>query len=254
MRNIPTRRAAAPDDRPTAELALRIPGRWAGPSAVAAALPDGYVLRHGRLVLPDESSVELRSLPPDEAFPTIFACACRGTLDGRTRRSLEEYTANVCLLGPGGSIDAVRRMLTAGAALLRARGLGVFVDTAVLAHERQDWLDMAASDDVYAALAAFVNVLRKDGELFSLGMHAFGERDATVSVAGTDGEAIAGDLLHHFLGYLLISDGAMTDGAVFGTLSGEAVVRAAPPATIAATTSPAYNARGRWRLEPLGTS
>jgi hypothetical protein len=236
------------------EIVLRIPGPWASGRGFAEALPDGVHARGERLVLPDRSSAVLRFLPPDDQFPDIFADACRGRLSTATRRAVDQYAVNACLAGPAGSPECVRRMMRAGAAVLRAGGHGVFLDTSLISHDHDAWLDLTASGDTYALLTAFVNVLRLDRELLSIGMHVFGLRDACVVVPNGRNadhrEDVACDLLHDFLGYLLATGGDMIDGALFGSGAAHAIVREAPPLPLVVRTAPAFNPYGRWRIEP----
>ena len=58
------------------EVALRIPGDWAGPEQFADALPDGHRMEDDRLMMPDGSSVEIAALPADEEFAALFRQSC----------------------------------------------------------------------------------------------------------------------------------------------------------------------------------
>lgn len=236
------------------EIVLRIPGPWKGPSELADALPEETELRRGRMVMPDGTRVSTQFMPPDDEFPGVFVAAGRGAVSDATRRAIEHYQVNACLVGPGGSLENARRMMRVGCALLEAGGYGVFLDTSAVAHDRETWFEMAASDDAYAALAAFVNVVRGEDELSSIGMHAFGLRDAGVAAprswgAGDDAD-VAEHLLHRFLGYLLMTEGDVADGALFGTDSAQANVREGPSLPFVARGAPGFNPWGRWRLEP----
>jgi len=115
-------------------------------------------------------------LPPDDEFPRVFEGACRRLPSRRDRRTIESYGVNVCLAGPGGSLEAAIRMLMAGAAVVQAGGAGVFVDNSGRAHPSRDWIDLADSPD-----------------LWSVGMHVFGLCDAVIK-RGDDDESACFDI------------------------------------------------------------
>ncbi|MHC4140881.1 MAG: hypothetical protein ACYSUF_03025, partial [Planctomycetota bacterium] len=122
------------------------------------ALPQGHRYAGGRLYLPGGDDVEVIPLPPDDEFPRVFAGACRRLPSRRDRRTIESYGVNVCLAGPGGSLEAAIRMLRAGAAVVRAGGAGVFVDNSGRAHPSRDWIDLADAPDDSDAYQAFVSL------------------------------------------------------------------------------------------------
>jgi hypothetical protein len=107
-----------------------------------ARLPAGCRASNDTLTLPDGTQVEWGALPADDQFPEIFRTSCRQPATDDELATVDRYTVNVCLSGPGGSLEKARAMMRAGAAVLRAGGAGVFIDNSALAHGGQHWLEM----------------------------------------------------------------------------------------------------------------
>jgi hypothetical protein len=103
------------------EVVLRMPGTWSHPKELIAAMPEGYRLTPEAMVFPDGSQVEFNPMPPDEQFAHIFRSSCRRPPSDDELTAVDHYTVNICLSGPGGSLEAARRMMEAGAA--RSRGI-----------------------------------------------------------------------------------------------------------------------------------
>src|SRR5437870_4826107 len=130
------------DSPSTVEVALRIPGNWSHPKELIARMPDGYRLTPESLLMPDGMKIEFNPMPPDDQFAGIFRSSCRRPPTEEELTQVDGYTVNIGLIGPGGSLDAARRMMEAGAAIVRAGAAGVFNDNSGLAHGGQNWLYM----------------------------------------------------------------------------------------------------------------
>ncbi len=101
---------------------LRIPGAWLHPRELLERMPAGFPLKPESLVLPEGAEIEFTPMPPDEQFAAIFASSCRSPATDEELASVDRYTVNIGLSGPGGSRDAARAMLLAGAALVAPAG------------------------------------------------------------------------------------------------------------------------------------
>src|SRR5262249_48986488 len=116
------------------KIVLRVPGKWSHPRELIQHLPDGYRLTPEALILPDTTPVDFSAKAPDNQFAQIFRSSCLQPATDEELTTVDGYTVNACLSGPGGSMEAARTMMQAGAALVRAGGAGVFIDNSVLAH------------------------------------------------------------------------------------------------------------------------
>src|SRR5690349_13089274 len=157
---------------------LRIPGKWAGPKEIIEAIPkDCRLTEEAELQLPDGLRFPMAPVPADGQFANIFRTSCRRTPTEVERNTIDNYTANVLLSGPGGSMDAARAMMRAASAIIRAGGAGVFIDNCALAHGGQNWLDYTEDASPDAVTFAFVSIIRGDDEVYTMGMHVMGLRE-----------------------------------------------------------------------------
>src|SRR5437763_399933 len=152
-------------------VALRIPGQWSHPRELIQRLPAGCRLTGEALILPDSTQVDFGAMAADGQFAQIFRSSCREPARAEELATVAGYTVNVFLSGPGGSMQAARTMMRAGAALVRAGGAGVFIDNSALAHGGQQWLAMTDDGGPDALSVAFVAIIRGQAEVWTMGMH-----------------------------------------------------------------------------------
>src|ERR1700722_1299815 len=138
------------------EVNLRIPGKWSSPRELIDRLPADCRFTPEAVVLPDGKQVEFGAMQADDQFAQIFRTSCRRSATAAELATVDEYTVNVLLSGPGGSLEAARTMMQAGAAIVRAGGAGVFIDNSGLAHGGQAWLEMTEDADSDSISFAFV--------------------------------------------------------------------------------------------------
>ncbi len=174
------------------QITLRIPGDWSHPGELRERLPPGFRLAPETLFLPDDTPVEFTPMPPDGEFPQVFQSACRRPPQENELAVIAHYTANVCLSGSGGSLESARRMMQAGAAIVRAGGAGVFIDNSLLAHGGNDWIEMTDDGGPDAISFAFASIVRGRQEVYTIGMQTMGLPDLLMhpSDIGEQGDAI----------------------------------------------------------------
>lgn len=234
------------------EVTLRIPGSWAGPEDFLSRLPPDCRTTESELILADGSVFELNVLPADEDFPRVFADSCPKLPTPNEREQIENYQVNICVTGPGGSLSAAKSLMAAGAAILDAGGAGVFIDNCGISHGATDWRTLLESADDGGVYWAFVSTVGSEIELYSVGMHVLGLRDAIVPRTGAD--EFDYRTMHSFLGYTAFSGVKLTDGEAIGdpVLANFRVFHQADDRTPAE--APTFNPFGRWRLEPIDVS
>jgi hypothetical protein len=128
------------------QVVLRVPGPWKDCKELMARLPPGFRIQGERYLMPEGPDLGFDSFPADSKFPSVFRIACRRPSSDRGwSRALENYAMNAAVFGPAGSLNAAQHLLEAGAGLIRAGGLGVFIDNSVLAHVGSDWLERRRS-------------------------------------------------------------------------------------------------------------
>jgi hypothetical protein len=164
------------------EVNLRIPDAWSNPAEFFDRLPRGSRCTANSLLLADGTAFEINPL------------ACRRGFPAHLRRFVPE-AADRARTGAGGKLpreylpDPTRREHRRGPASHggrggRAGGAGVFVDNSGIAHGATDWLTLFDDAANGGAYWAFVTVVRTEDELYSLGMHVLGFRDAIIPSTG----------------------------------------------------------------------
>jgi hypothetical protein len=227
------------------EIALRIPGMWSQPSELIQRLPDGYRLTAEGLILPDATQVEFGAVAADDQFAQIFRSSCRQPATADELATVDGYRVNVLLSGPGGSLQAARTMMQAGAAVVRAGGAGVFIDNCTLAHGGQNWLAMTEDGGPDALSFAFVAIVRGRADVWTMGMHVLGLRDIVMKRA--DVEAGGFDITE-MIRYLSLGEKPVGDGHVLADLDGPRFRVITQDSDQELAGSPMYNPFGRLKL------
>jgi len=227
------------------ETALRIPGKWSGPEEVVRRLPAGCRLTSEALILPDATQVEFGAVLADDQFARIFRTSCRQPATDEELATVDDYTVNIYLSGPGGSLESAGRMMQTGAAVVRARGAGVFIDNSALAHGGQQWLAMADDGGPDALSFAFVAIIGGKSDVWTMGMHVLGLRDIVMKRA--DIEADDFDIIE-VIRYLARGEKPVDDGHIIADLGGprfQAFTQDSPEELVG---SPMHNPFGRLKL------
>jgi len=226
-------------------VTLRIPGQWQHPTELAKRLPDGYRLADDVLALPEGSRVGFGGVAPDDQFAEVFRSACRQPPTADELATVDGYTVNVILHGPGGSVDAARAMMQAGAAIIRAGGAGVFIDNSAMAHGGTHWIEMADDGSPDAVGFAFVSIIRGKSDVRTMGMHVLGLRD--VVMKRSDVEAGGFDIVE-MIRYLAAGEKPVGDGHLIGDLDGPQFRTVDEDDAERSKGSPMHNPFGRLRL------
>lgn len=229
-------------------VALRVPGTWTHPKELLDRLPAGCRMTPESLFLPDQTEIEFGAVGADDQFAEIFLSSCREPPTADERATVENYTVNVLLRGPGGSPEAARKMMAAGAAMVQAGGAGVFIDNSALAHGGELWQAMTEDGSSDALSFAFVSIIRSKSDVYTMGMHVLGLRDVVMSRA--DIETRNFDIVE-VIRYLSRGEKPIDDGHIIADLGGPRfqVVWQDVPADRAG--SPMHNPFGRMRLVSL---
>jgi hypothetical protein len=202
---------------PPVEIALRIPGQWSQPRELIERLPAGFRFTPGALVLPDAARVEFGAMEADDQFAGIFRSSCRQPATKDELETVDGYTVNVVLSGTGGSMQAARTMMQAGAAIVRAGGAGVFIDNSALAHGGRNWLEMAEDGGPDALSFAFVAIIRGEADVWTAGMHVLGLRDIMMKRADLESDEL--DIVE-VVRYLCRGEKPVADGHLLADLRG----------------------------------
>ena len=237
------------------ETTLRIPGAWGGFEEITGRLPHGYSMCDAGLVMPDGQVVEMFPMKPDKEFAAVFESSCRAPATSEELSILNRYTVSLGLVGPGGSLEAARTMLRAGAAILQtgragAGGAGVFVDNSLLAHGATNWTEMATVDDIEAITFAFVGIIRQKLDVRTVGMNVLGKPDLVMSRRDFDEN---NDSIIDLIRYVASSKKKIGDRHIMAMESGTQFQSEVLETDDAPVGSPSHNPSGRLRLVNLKT-
>jgi hypothetical protein len=229
-------------------ITLRIPGKWSQPRELVERMPAGWSLTAETLILPDTTQVEWGVMQADDEFAEIFRTSCRQPATDDELATVDGYTVNVLLSGPGGSVQTARTMMQAGAAVVRAGGAGVFIDNSALAHGGQHWLEMTEDGGPDALSFAFVAIVRGQAEVWTMGMHVLGLADVVMKRA--DVEEGGFDIIE-LIRYLSRNEKPVRDGHVVGDLNGPRFQAFTQDSAGGPVGSPVHNPFGRLKLVSL---
>lgn len=224
-------------------VCLRIPGKWSHPRELVQQLPEGCRITGEALILPDGTEVEFGAGPPDDQFAGIFRSSCRQPATEDELATVDRYTVNIFLSGPGGSLDAARAMMRAAAVIVQAGGAGVFIDNCALAHGGENWLHMTDDAGPDAVSFAFVGIIQGRAEVWTMGMHVLGLRDIVMKRADADEYDIV-DVIR----YMSQSEKPIDDGHVIADLDGPRFRATVHDRTDIPEGSPMHNPFGRLKL------
>ena len=226
-------------------IALRIPGQWSHPRDLIQRLPAGCRLTAETLILPDNTPVEFGAMGADDQFAQIFRSSCRQPAAEDELATVANYTVNVLLSGPGGSMQAARTMMQAAAAVVQAGGAGVFIDNSALAHGGRLWLEMTEDGGPDALSFAFVAIVRGQADVWTMGMHVLGLRDVVMKRQdiGVHGLEIV-DVIR----YLARGEKPIGDGHVLADLNGLRFQAVTQDSAKVPAGSPLHNPFGRLKL------
>lgn len=224
-------------------IALRIPGKWSHPRDLIERLPAGCRMTGEALILPDGTEVEFGAAKADKQFAQIFRSSCRQPPTEDERATVNGYTVNVFLSGPGGSLQAAQAMMRAGAAVVRAGGAGVFIDNSGLAHGGQHWLQMTDDGSPDALSFAYVAIIGGKVDVWTMGMHVLGLRDVVMKRVDADDFDII-----EVIRYLSLGEKPIDDGHVLADLNGPRFQVFADEYTAIPAGSPMHNPFGRLKL------
>lgn len=199
------------------KITLRIPGKWSHPRELVESLPAGHSLTPAALILPDATQVEFGAMPADDQFAQIFRSSCRNPPTEEELATVNDYTVNCLLSGPGGSMNAARTMMQAGAAIVRAGGAGVFIDNSTVAHGGQHWLEMTEDGSSDALSFAFIALVSGKAEAWTMGMHMLGLRDVVMKRADAESDDFG---IIDVLRYLCRAEKPIDDGHLLADLDG----------------------------------
>ena len=237
-------------------IALRVPGPWLSSDELGDALEraeSGYTFAPGEEDQPQLVHIathrrwNIDTSDHDDDLVKVFAGKPRPPTDDELD-AIAQHAVKIHLTGAGGSEEDARATMHAATALIRAGGSGVLIDSSTAAHGPTDWLALSNDSHGGGLFWAYVVVGGSEEEIFSIGMHCLGFRDA--EMPGPLDPQSAVFYIQNFLGYVTQSGRTVHDGDILG--GEDPSYRAIHvPCTRFLPDAPFYNPYGIYRLEKI---
>ncbi|MDQ7862244.1 hypothetical protein RCO48_18265 [Peribacillus frigoritolerans] len=109
--------------------------------------------------------------------PTLKESFSYASKDAFSENALEDingHTFTVYIIADVSDTGTVIDLIDAGAAILKAGGMAVKIETAGIAHSKEDWQHLHQSPDILSVYAHFVTIIGEEDYYCSFGMKAFG--------------------------------------------------------------------------------
>ena len=236
-------------------LVVGVPGPWKERRDLVTSIVEtsgGEYLFAGQVLMETASKqfCQLELYEHDGEQRRAFEVAGVGTLSETLLDAIAAHQTIALLTLDEPDYATARLAVRFVRALLQAGGIAVRVESAGVAHSRERWLELGASDDPFDIYALFVQLVGGDDRYFSCGMHNFSLPDA--AVPGALGPEEGAHLLNTFNLYRLVEQQEMKEGETFSLnpdaprfkLKREPFEEGYDPA------EPLYNPHGIWSLLP----
>ena len=249
-------------------IILSIPTNLGTRQEIAAALADKYgtdyvfIGRIFRSTVTDESC-EIDILPASARNQKLetdigergyelslkeeFELLGQDKLDEMTLQQLGRCQQIIYLTSAEVGYQACVRIARLAGVLLEIAGIAIKLESADIAHSRDEWLSNYNSDDVFDLYSLFVVLIEGEEYYYSGGMHHFGKAD--VAIALTEDIGLAIYVMNVFNYYRLTESPILQDGHTF-----QPDIEC-PQYTMKwildsehSTDSNLYNSHGRWLL------
>lgn len=200
-----------------AQIIIGVPGRWNIRTemihAIAAKsegyLMAGYILQH----VEKDISFQVEVYDHDPDLTAAFNYAGQDSFDDSLLSEIEQHTFTIYVIADVKGFEDIEDIIEAGAALLKAGGLAVKIETTGLAHSKDKWLDLIQDQDYFPVYSHFVNLIGDEKSYFSCGMKAVELPDVAIPSSTPIEEAAA--LLNNFNLYNLVESPSFKNGEIF---------------------------------------
>jgi hypothetical protein len=167
---------------------LCIPGSWTDLTEIKGAIwtsSSGEYMVVGEMLISikRQRQYKIEVCDRDERMSVLFKNAGRLTrISEECLNEIEKHNLVIYISGDTGSLKEAENIAFAGAAILRAGGIGIKIETAGKAFEKERWLDLVKTFEDVDLYQMFVNDsgADKDDCVWSCGMHNLGFKDTIV--------------------------------------------------------------------------
>lgn len=235
------------------KIILGIPGHWKSRDEFKEALTrngNGYIYM-GSHIGCLENPGEFYEVDISDYNPYIteaIEVGGHGLFSKEDINQLKTHNSVIYLIGDGGSIDKVLKIMDVASALLNAGGIAVNVESSGRARTKEDWLDITKSKEISRVFTAFIQMSRTENAYYTTGMHCFGFCDVITSTEGITEMEVA-NLFKLFCLYILEENPKINDGQTFSLdLNSPFYLLKQGKCTMFEEDDPFFNPYGVWHM------
>ena len=201
-----------------AQIIIGVPGKWNNRTELIQAVAsksEGYLMA-GHIIYNTKKDIGFQAevYEYDESLKEAFSYASRNTFDGSLLEEIKQHTFTVYVIANVNGLEGLKEVVDVGAALLKAGGLAVKIETSGIAHTKDEWYHLAENQDYFPIYSHFVTLVGDEESYYSYGMKVFGLPDVTIPSSIEIKEAA--DLLNNFNLYNLVEKPVFNNGETFG--------------------------------------
>ncbi|MFE3574651.1 DUF4261 domain-containing protein [Lysinibacillus sp. NPDC059133] len=201
------------------QIILCIPGKWKNKSEMIEMIirsSDEFVLIGNRIVKLDNLNMnyEIEIYGHDENLAEAFEIAGGNAFTKEQLNEIQNHFLTAYLIGNGGTIDNLIKLIEVSNVLLKAGGLGVKVEVSGTATTPESWSIINSKKEIPETFKAFVTVAEEDDFYYTCGMHCFGLPDV-ITFKNQVSIEYAQELMQIFCLYNLIEKPYLEDGSTF---------------------------------------
>jgi len=211
---------------PDSKIIIGIPGKWKNRTELiqsVASKSEGYLMAGHIIHHAGENigfQVEVYEHDPD--LKEAFLYAGRESFPQTLLDSIEQHTFTLYVIADAKGIEDVKDIVDVGVGLLKAGGLAVKLESAGIAHTKEDWFELSSNKEYFPLYSHFVTLVGEEDCYFSCGMKAFGLPDVVVPSTITPEDAA--ELLNNFNLYHIAENPTFSDGDTFSVGEGTPVI------------------------------
>lgn len=210
----PFKRKAKPEPSKVFQTVICIPGMWNSWDEFVMQLPkatNGEYVAAGQIIMHVNSkrAYQIEFCEKDFRMQISFAFAGKDT--GITKEliaEIENHNHVIYLSGDTGSLETAKHIAFAAGAILKAGGIGIKIETAGKAFEKEKWLGFLEGFEQAMLYHMFVvdSITNPLGEVYSCGMQNLGFKD---TIVGGEEPQKSVDLIRHFGYYQIVEKPAI---------------------------------------------
>lgn len=170
------------------ETVICIPGKWVNWEEFIVELvaaTEGEYIAAGNILMNARKNIHyhIDFCEADDKMAAAFTYAGRGTnISPACIDAIKNHNSVIYLRGITGSPETAANIAFAAVAILKAGGIGIKVESAGKAFDRDQWLNLGEPFNLASLYNMFVidAIVQQDGTVFSCGMQNLGLRDTIV--------------------------------------------------------------------------